>query len=118
MRLLLIKPPKALKLNSQNVAEGVGFEPTEAFTSTVFKTVAFGRSATPPRFTILPDVLLDDLQPMGALGAWCHLCAKSRYPLVSCFPACQGLSSALRRPVATRRIRAKEFHVACLHMQV
>ena len=30
-------------------AEGVGFEPTETgYASTVFKTVAFGRSAIPP----------------------------------------------------------------------
>ena len=32
------------------MAEGVGFEPTDACTSTVFKTVAFDRSATPPPF--------------------------------------------------------------------
>ena len=31
-----------------NVAEGVGFEPTEACTSAVFKTAAFVHSATPP----------------------------------------------------------------------
>ncbi len=30
------------------VAEGVGFEPTEAFASAVFKTAAFDRSAIPP----------------------------------------------------------------------
>ncbi len=30
------------------MAEGIGFEPTEAFTSTVFKTVALNRSAIPP----------------------------------------------------------------------
>ncbi len=30
------------------MAEGVGFEPTEACASTVFKTAAFGHSATPP----------------------------------------------------------------------
>ena len=30
------------------MAEGVGFEPTEACTSAVFKTAAFVRSATPP----------------------------------------------------------------------
>jgi hypothetical protein len=29
-------------------AEGVGFEPTVAFATTVFKTVAFNRSAIPP----------------------------------------------------------------------
>ena len=30
------------------MAEEVGFEPTDACASTVFKTAAFGRSATPP----------------------------------------------------------------------
>ncbi len=34
----------------QNLAEGVGFEPTDTFVSPVFKTGAFGRSATPPLF--------------------------------------------------------------------
>lgn len=34
------------------MAEGGGFEPPEAFTSTVFKTVAFVRSATLPSETI------------------------------------------------------------------
>ena len=29
--------------------EGVGFEPTRAFTLPVFKTGAFNRSATPPQ---------------------------------------------------------------------
>ena len=33
---------------SQDMAEGGGFEPPEACTSTVFKTVAFVRSAIPP----------------------------------------------------------------------
>ena len=31
------------------LAEEVGFEPTDACTSTVFKTAAFDHSATPPR---------------------------------------------------------------------
>ena len=31
-----------------NLAEEVGFEPTEPFGSTVFKTAAFNRSAIPP----------------------------------------------------------------------
>jgi hypothetical protein len=30
------------------MAEGVGFEPTDAFASAVFKTAALNRSATPP----------------------------------------------------------------------
>ena len=33
---------------AQNLAEGVGFEPTNPFGSAVFKTAAFVRSATPP----------------------------------------------------------------------
>ena len=37
-------------------AEGVGFEPTETgYASTVFKTVAFGRSAIPPCRMHAPD---------------------------------------------------------------
>ena len=32
------------------MAEGVGFEPTVAFTTSVFKTGAFDHSATPPRW--------------------------------------------------------------------
>ena len=31
------------------MAEGVGFEPTEPFSPTVFKTVAINRSTTPPK---------------------------------------------------------------------
>lgn len=34
--------------NTGFVAEGEGFEPPEAFTSTVFKTAAFDRSAILP----------------------------------------------------------------------
>jgi hypothetical protein len=33
---------------SGSLAEGVGFEPTDTCISPVFKTGAFGRSATPP----------------------------------------------------------------------
>ena len=32
----------------EHVAEGVGFEPTEAFVSQVFRTIALSRSAIPP----------------------------------------------------------------------
>ncbi len=35
----------------RKVAEGEGFEPPEAFTSTVFKTAPFDRSGIPPRVT-------------------------------------------------------------------
>ena len=34
--------------NKLNMAEGVGFEPTEVLPSTVFKTAAFDHSAIPP----------------------------------------------------------------------
>ena len=37
-----------MNVYTNRVAEGVGFEPTEACASTVFKTAAFVRSATPP----------------------------------------------------------------------
>ena len=36
------------------LAEGQGFEPWEAFTSLVFKTSAFDRSATPPGRSVSP----------------------------------------------------------------
>jgi hypothetical protein len=35
------------------LAEGVGFEPTEARTSAVFKTTAFVHSATPPLLNLI-----------------------------------------------------------------
>ena len=35
---------------SIKMAVGVGFEPTEDHSSTVFKTAAFDRSASPPNF--------------------------------------------------------------------
>ena len=37
-----------IKLRSNFMAEGVGFEPTEVLPSTVFKTAAFDHSAIPP----------------------------------------------------------------------
>lgn len=37
---------------AQRVAEGVGFEPTDAFTSAVFKTAAINHSTTPPEFRL------------------------------------------------------------------
>jgi hypothetical protein len=35
------------------MAEGVGFEPTDPFESTVFKTAAFDHSANPPQIFII-----------------------------------------------------------------
>jgi hypothetical protein len=52
-------------------AEGVGFEPTVAFATTVFKTVAFNRSAIPPSagdFTIKKKVTLCSFLPREAVG--------------------------------------------------
>ena len=41
-----------LGLSRLGKAEGVGFEPTEAFTSPVFKTGAINHSTTPPGTTM------------------------------------------------------------------
>jgi hypothetical protein len=38
------------------MAEGVGFEPTFAFTKTVFKTVAIVHSATPPKTALVYEI--------------------------------------------------------------
>jgi hypothetical protein len=43
--------------SSRFAAEGVGFEPTEARASTVFKTVPFGRSGIPPAARLGPPFL-------------------------------------------------------------
>jgi hypothetical protein len=45
-----------IKLVWMKPAEGVGFEPTVAFTTTVFKTVTFSRSVIPPSGAILPQI--------------------------------------------------------------
>lgn len=45
--VLLVSCPSGSGV-SRDTAEEEGFEPSEAFTSTVFKTVAFNHSATPP----------------------------------------------------------------------
>ena len=42
-----------LGLSRLGKAEGVGFEPTEAFTSPVFKTGAINHSTTPPGTTLV-----------------------------------------------------------------
>ena len=44
--------------NKLNMAEGVGFEPTEVLPSTVFKTAAFDHSAIPPRIVKLQIIIL------------------------------------------------------------
>ncbi len=49
------------------MAEGVGFEPTEPFGSTVFKTAAFGHSATLPQ-----QKTLDQYENLGPCKAKKH----------------------------------------------
>ena len=43
----------SLRIYIDNVAEGVGFEPTELLHSTVFKTAALNHSAIPPKRNII-----------------------------------------------------------------
>lgn len=45
--------PSKIALFRFDLAEGVGFEPTDTFVSPVFKTGAFGHSATPPQFIVI-----------------------------------------------------------------
>ena len=54
-----------------NLADGVGFEPTNAFTSAVFKTAALGRSATRPLGfgTWLPLGGIEPLSPLASRGS-------------------------------------------------
>ena len=42
------RPPHREGAGADALAEGEGFEPPVAFATTVFKTVALGRSASPP----------------------------------------------------------------------
>lgn len=53
-----------------NLADGVGFEPTDAFTSAVFKTAALGRSATRPVQSLLN---LTSLLPFFLASYWVAL---------------------------------------------
>ena len=48
----------AIHLDYGDMAEGVGFEPTFAFTKTVFKTVAIVHSATPPQTVLVYEIEL------------------------------------------------------------
>ena len=61
-------------LSSGKMAEGEGFEPPEAFASTVFKTAAFDHSATPPLVCDRPACMAldNDLARLGkgSSGAW------------------------------------------------
>ena len=69
------------------LAEGVGFEPTRACTLTVFKTVAFNRSATPPRydFSRVLLILVSMCPPFAHLfaGEMGQFAPKSVCPLAS-----------------------------------
>src|SRR4030067_897878 len=51
-------PPQRWGVSPPNLAEGVGFEPTEAYASAVFKTAAFSRSAIPPQSSTYSNSLL------------------------------------------------------------
>ena len=58
---------------SDFMAEGVGFEPTDALTSPVFKTGAFDHSATLPEDGIIPKLV-----PIGFnLYQKCHSSGKN-----------------------------------------
>ena len=48
--------------SSTVLAEEVGFEPTVPLRTTVFKTAAFGRSATPPRMTFSSAINYHDIK--------------------------------------------------------
>ena len=43
-------------VDAKELAEDTGFEPADAFTSTVFKTAALNHSANPPCFNIIHDL--------------------------------------------------------------
>ena len=48
-----VSSPMSSERTKAIVADGVGFEPTDAFTSLVFKTSALNHSATHPRAALL-----------------------------------------------------------------
>ena len=58
------KPP----IRAQMLAEGEGFEPPEACTSTVFKTAAIVRSATPPSQNCI-DQLIGQHRPISGTAS-------------------------------------------------
>lgn len=54
------------------MAESEGFEPPEGYPSTVFKTAAFGRSASSPEISCVPKA--EELKsPPGLLAYYNHL---------------------------------------------
>ena len=58
------------------LAEEVGFEPTNPYGSTVFKTAAFGRSATPPRHDSAsgPAAPESALRRIPKVRPWTNVC--------------------------------------------
>jgi hypothetical protein len=52
------------------MAEGVGFEPTFAFTKTVFKTVAIVHSATPPLTVLVYEIELSLATAIAGMLMW------------------------------------------------
>ena len=60
----------AIHLDHGDLAEGVGFEPTFAFTKTVFKTVAIVHSATPPKTSLVYEIDLSLANHLLFLSFW------------------------------------------------
>lgn len=88
-----------------HMAEGVGFEPTEAFTSPVFKTGAINRSTIPPFerscFAGLLQLRCDDIYFMSFRGGGKQIKTKPDEILVLKF-ALQALLSCHQRKNFTR----------------
>ena len=60
----------SVRCRQRAVAEGVGFEPTEACTSAVFKTTAFVHSATPPERNLSVGWNRPAGPRVGGCGGW------------------------------------------------
>ena len=103
------KEAKPLPMTPKKLAEAAGFEPAVSFPTLVFKTSAFGRSATPPRhasactarntFRVLDSAAGEEF-------------ASSRHRL---WPHDRRFVSAARRAdcCATPRVRPQTPHAAC-----
>ena len=79
-------------------AVGLGFEPRVGRTpTTVFKTAAFNRSATPPYFKIIINLILKACQSRRAAGPH-SLCLKAKeLPAQSCNYRLSNLVSVVRK---------------------
>ncbi len=62
---------KSIICESEKVAEGVGFEPTDAFASAVFKTAAINHSTTPPEMD-RPPLMETGVQSTPISAAFNH----------------------------------------------